>query len=85
MQWTSNPSHTRGEVLKTYFDESHAAIIKHTVITIENTIGKIKRYFQLTIVIAPKQRANAHAVPRMSDKVSAGRLPSCQASIAEKR
>jgi hypothetical protein len=66
-------------------DESHAAEIKHIVITIEKTMGKGNRYLQLTTVIAAKQRANAHAVPRISAKVSAGRPPSCQASIAANR
>src|ERR1700722_5640359 len=65
--------------------ESHAAAIKHTVITIEKTIGRIKRYLQLTTVMAAKQKANAHAVPRMSAKVSAGRPPSCHANIAANR
>src|SRR6266852_5486769 len=65
--------------------ESHAAAIKHTVITIEKTIGRMKRYLQLTTVMAAKQTANAHAVPRMSAKVSAGRSPSCQANIAAKK
>jgi hypothetical protein len=70
---------------KTYFDESHAAAIRHTVITTEKTIGRTKRYLQLTTVMAAKQRAKAHPMPRMSAKVSAGRLPSFQASIAENR
>ncbi len=65
--------------------ESHAAAIKHTVITIEKTIGRIKRYLQLTTVMAAKQTANPHAVPRMSAKVCAGRPPSCHANIAAKR
>jgi hypothetical protein len=65
--------------------ESHAAAIKHAVITIEKTIGRIKRYVQLTSVMAAKQTANAHAVPRMSAKVSAGRPPSCHANIAANR
>src|ERR1022692_936758 len=65
--------------------ESQAAAIKHTVITIEKTIGRIKRYLQLTTVMAAKQTANAHPVPRMSAKVSAGRPPSCHANIAAKR
>jgi len=50
--------------------ESHAAAAKHKVITIEKTMGMIKRYLQLTNVMAAKQRANAHAVPRMSAKGS---------------
>src|SRR6266571_1016999 len=53
--------------------DSNAAAIKHTVITIEKTIGRIKRYLQLTTVMAARQTANAQAVPRMSTKVSAGR------------
>ncbi len=65
--------------------ESHAAKIKHTVIATEKTIGRIKRYLQLTTVMAAKQTANAHAVPRMSAKVCAGRPPSCHASIAAKK
>jgi hypothetical protein len=36
-------------------------------------------------VMAAKQTANAHAVPRMSAKVSAGRPPSCHANIAANR
>jgi len=64
------------------FAESPAAKVKHTVIMIEKTMGRMKRYVQLTTVIAAKQRANAHAVPRMSAKVAAGRRPSCYANIA---
>src|SRR5438552_3068547 len=45
-------------------------------------MGKTKRYFQLTTVMAAKQRANAHAVPRMSAKVAAGRPLSCHANIS---
>jgi hypothetical protein len=48
-------------------------------------MGMIKRYLQLTTVIAAKETANAHAVPRMSDNVAAGRRPSCHASIAANR
>jgi hypothetical protein len=65
--------------------ESHAAVIKHAVITIEKTIGRIKRYLQLTKVMAAKQAANVHAVLRMSAKVCGGRPPSCHANIAEKK
>src|SRR5580700_6950060 len=65
--------------------ESHAAAIKHAVIISEKTIGRIKRYRQLTTVMAAKQTANAHAVPRMSAKVSARRPPSCHANIAAKK
>ena len=38
----------------------------------------MKRYRQLTTAMAAKQRANAHAVPRMIAKFCAGRPPSCQ-------
>ncbi len=61
--------------------ESHAAAVKHIVIRIEKAMGMIKRYLQLTTVMAAKQRANPHAVPRMSAKVAAGRPPSCHANI----
>jgi len=70
---------------ETCLAESHAAAVKHDVITIEKTIGMTKRYRQLTIVIAAKQSANAHAVPRMSTNVAFGRPPSCQANIAANR
>lgn len=69
----------------TGFAESHAAAAKQSVITIENAMGKMKRYLQLTTVMAAKQRANAHAVPRMSARLAAGRLPSCHAKIAANR
>ena len=62
--------------------ESHAAAVKHNVIRVEKAMGMIKRYLQLTTAMAAKQRANAHAVPRMSANVAAGRLPSCHANIA---
>jgi hypothetical protein len=71
--------------VETFFAESHAAAVKHNVTTIEKAIGRIKRYFQLTTVMAAKQRANAHAVPRISAKVAAGRPPSCHANIAANR
>jgi len=67
------------------FAESHAAAAKHTVITIEKAMGRIKRYLQLTTVMAAKQRANAHAVPRMAAKASVERLPSCHANTAANR
>ena len=70
---------------ETCFAEKHAAAIKQSVITAEKTIGRAKRYLQLTTVIAAKQSANAHAVPRMSAKVAAGRPPSCHANIAAKK
>ena len=71
--------------METCFAESHAAAVKHNVITIEKAMGMIKRYLQLTTVMAAKQRANAHAVPRMGAKVAAGRPPSCHANIAANR
>ena len=71
--------------METGFPESHAAAAKHNVITSEKTTGRIKRYLQLTTVMAAKQSANAHAVPRMSAKVAAGRPPSCHANIAVNR
>lgn len=67
------------------FTDSHAAAIKHTVIAIENTIGRIKRYLQLTTVIAAKQTTNAHTAPRICAKVSAETRPSCHANIAAKK
>jgi hypothetical protein len=73
------------ERLQTGFAENHAAAVKHTVITIEKTTGRIKRYLQLTTVMAAKQRANAHTVPRISAKVGAGRPPRCHANIAANR
>ena len=71
--------------METCLAESHAAAVKHNVIKIEKAIGMIKRYLQLTTVIAAKQSANAHAVPRMSVSVAAGSPPNCQANIAAKR
>jgi hypothetical protein len=68
-----------------YFDASHAAKIKHRVITDEKTMGMAKRNMQLTIVMAVKQMANAHAVARIILKVSAGSPPNCQARTAAKR
>jgi hypothetical protein len=55
------------------------------VIAIENAIGMIKRYLQLTTVMAAKESANAHVVPRMSARVAGGRPLNCQANIAAKR
>jgi len=71
--------------METCFVESHAAAAKHSVITIEKAMGKMKRYLQLKTVMTAKQRANAQAVPRMSANVAAGRPPSCHASIAANR
>ena len=73
------------ERLQSGFAESHAAAVKHAVIAIEKTIGRIKRYLQLTTVMAAKQRARAHTVTRMTAKVSAGRPPSCHANTAANR
>jgi hypothetical protein len=53
------------ERLQVGFAESHAAAVKHAVITIEKTTGRIKRYLQLTTVMATKQRARADTVARM--------------------
>jgi hypothetical protein len=55
------------------------------VVTIEKMKGRIKKYFQLKIVMAAKQRANVHAVPRMSAKDSGGRRPNCHANITASR
>ena len=59
--------------LQVGFAESHAAAAKHNAITSEKAIGRIKRYLQLTTVMAAKQRARAHTVTRITAKVSAGR------------
>jgi len=67
------------------FAESHAPAAKHAVIRIEKTIGRMKRYRQLTTVMAAKQMARAHTVTRMSAKVPAGRPPSCHARTAANR
>jgi hypothetical protein len=80
-----SPAHYRDGAIVTCFAESHAATVKQIVITIEKAMGKMKRYLQLTTVIAAKQRANAHAVPRMSVKLAAGSPPSCHAKIAANR
>jgi len=55
------------------FAESQAAAVKASVITIEKTMGIIKKYFQSKTVMAAKQRANVHAVPRIFAKDSGGR------------
>jgi len=67
---------------ETCFPESHAAAVKHKVIAIDNTMGITKKYLKFKTVMAAKQRANAHAVPRMSAKDSGGRPPSCHANTA---
>ena len=71
--------------METCLAESHAATVKHNVIRIEKAMGRIKRYFQLTTVMAAKQMANAHAVPLMCANITAGRPPSCHANIAANR
>lgn len=76
---------TRNQRLQIGFAESHAAAIKHTVIAIEKTIGTIKKYLQQRNVTATKQSVSAHAVRRMSAKVSAERPPSCHANTAANR
>jgi len=78
--WLGNLAHQIG-----FFAASHAATIKHTVVTIEKTMGTTKKYFQLKTVMAAKQRANAHAVPRMRVKDSGGRLLSCHANTTASR
>ena len=65
-----------------FFAASHAAAIKHIVITVEKTMGMVKAYFKLKAVTAAKQMASAHAVRRMRTNVSAGRPPSCHANTA---
>ena len=82
MQFESSQPYFGNGGMETCLAESHAAAVKHNVITIEKAIGMIKRYRQLTSVMAAKQRANAHAVPRMSASVAAGSPPNCQANIA---
>src|SRR5579863_1035204 len=84
VQFESPPLHRAGG-METCFPESHAAATKHTVITIEKTMGRIKRYLQLTTVMAAKQRASAHTVTRMDAKVATGRPPSCHANTAVNR
>jgi hypothetical protein len=78
-------SYDRNGGMETCLAESPAAAVKHNVIKIEKAMGMIKRYLQLTTVMAAKQRANAHAVSRMSAKVAAGRPASCHASTAANR
>jgi len=51
------------------------------VITLEKTMGIVKKYIQLKTVTPAKQIEKAHAVVRTRRRVSAGRLLSCQASI----
>src|SRR5579862_4801573 len=65
--------------------ESHAAAVKHAVIVKEKTIGRIKRYFQLTMVMAAKQEAKPQAAIRIAAKVSEGRPASFHANTAANR
>jgi len=48
--------------METCLVESHAAAVKHNVITIEKAMGMIKRYLQLTIVMEPNDRAKAQSL-----------------------
>jgi hypothetical protein len=57
------------------FAESHAAVVKNTVITIAKTMGAMKKYLQLKIVTTAKQMTSDHAGPRMSAKVSGASYP----------
>jgi len=68
--------------METCLAESHAAAVKHNVITIEKTMGVVKAYLQLKAVTATKQMASAHAMLRTRPKVSAGSRPSCHANTA---
>ena len=45
----------------------------------------IKKYLQVKTVMAAKQKANVHAVPRMSAKDCGGRPPSCHANTTASR
>jgi hypothetical protein len=65
--------------------ENQAAATKHTVIRNVKMMGSMKKYIQLKTMTAAKQRASAHAGPRMSARVSAERPPSCHANTAAKR
>src|SRR5436853_7835207 len=68
--------------METCLAESHAAAVKHNVITIEKTMGMVKAYLQLKAVTATKQMASAHAMLRTRAKVSAGSPPSSHANTA---
>jgi len=54
------PWAVRNQELQIGFPEGLAAAIKHTVIGVKKTIGKVKKYVQLKIVTATKQKASAH-------------------------
>jgi hypothetical protein len=84
-RWYGFTTQANCQLLQVGRAENHAAAIKQTVISIEKTIGRTKRYLQLTSMMAAKQTANAHAVLRIRAKVSGGRPPSCHANIAAKR
>jgi len=71
--------------VETCLAESHAAAVKHNVITIEKAMGKIKKYLQLKAVMAAKQTANAHAMPRTWANVPGGRPPSSHATTTASR
>src|ERR1700674_2576349 len=64
------------------FAESHAAATRHTVISVEKTVGVVKAYLQLKAVSATKQMASAHAILRTRFNVSAGNPASSHANIA---
>jgi len=55
------------------FPESHAAAIKHAVITIEKTIGPMKSYLQVKTVSTAEQMARPHLVPCTTAQVSGSR------------
>jgi hypothetical protein len=50
--------------METCFAESHGATVKHNVITIEKAMGMIKRYRQLTTVMAAKRERPRSAACR---------------------
>jgi hypothetical protein len=51
------------------FAERHAAAVKHTVITIEKTIGRKKRYLRLTTVMARGLQFVVVRRPQLSRKM----------------
>lgn len=64
------------------FAESHAAAIKHKVISVEKTMGVVKAYRQFKAVIATKHKASAHPMLRTRAKVSGESPASSHASTA---
>ena len=82
MGFTTQAGTHANEPLQIGCAESHAAAIKHAVITIEKTMGVVKAYLQLKAVTATKQMASAHAMLRTRAKVSAGSPPSSHANTA---